>query len=257
MPRRVHYGVIAGGSGPANGFVPMGSKWTTRKCDLRNCNQHENLTKCSQCRTALYCSKECQRADWKRHKIYCQMTTRFPPAADPDTGGEPQVQRHLRLWTSRFNDSLMCAIIVALDLHKHPENLDKFGLVVTLRPRVHPEAGSRFSLISAEIGTLSGLMEIVVERQLLQARGADVRPNVAELHQQHRDQQKRATGGTEDYAAVMIIVQNGEDDRMDIRFKPVCIYKHLVRSLASHNIDWYASLEYQVNHDVPSQERVR
>lgn len=145
------------------------------------------------------------------------MTTRFPPAADPDTGGEPQVQRHLRLWTSRFNDSLMCAIIVALDLHKHPENLDKFGLVVTLRPRAHPEAGSRFSLISAEIGTLSGLMEIVVERQLLQARGADVRPNVAELHQQHRDQQRRETGGTEDYAAVMIIVQNGEDDRMDIR----------------------------------------
>lgn len=29
------------------------------------------LQKCARCQTALYCSKECQREDWPRHKIEC------------------------------------------------------------------------------------------------------------------------------------------------------------------------------------------
>ncbi|KAJ7901077.1 hypothetical protein B0H14DRAFT_1363553 [Mycena olivaceomarginata] len=31
-----------------------------RVCDLRGCKNHKNLRKCTRCRTARYCSKECQ-----------------------------------------------------------------------------------------------------------------------------------------------------------------------------------------------------
>lgn len=32
----------------------------------------ETMKKCSQCKTARYCSTECQKADWKQHKPICE-----------------------------------------------------------------------------------------------------------------------------------------------------------------------------------------
>lgn len=38
-----------------------------------NCGtKSENMKKCSQCKSARYCSSECQRADWKKHKKICK-----------------------------------------------------------------------------------------------------------------------------------------------------------------------------------------
>jgi hypothetical protein len=136
------------------------------------------------------------------------MVTDFPPTADPRSGSEPPLQRHLRLWTARFENSLICAAIVALDLHRHPENIDNFGLVITLHPRPHAQAGSRFQLISALVTPLAETMKTLVGYQQAQARGADVGPNLAELHKQHREKKKQETGGMEDYAAVLAIAMN-------------------------------------------------
>jgi hypothetical protein len=34
----------------------------------------DNLKKCSQCKNAFYCSKECQKEDWKEHQpIYFEI----------------------------------------------------------------------------------------------------------------------------------------------------------------------------------------
>ncbi|RYP23402.1 hypothetical protein DL765_001107 [Monosporascus sp. GIB2] len=45
------------------------------KC--RNCNATESkkggrLLKCTRCRAAAYCSQECQRKDWKKHRMECK-----------------------------------------------------------------------------------------------------------------------------------------------------------------------------------------
>src|SRR6218665_1278061 len=37
-------------------------------CRLEN----SKMKKCTKCKSAAYCSRECQRADWKRHKTECQ-----------------------------------------------------------------------------------------------------------------------------------------------------------------------------------------
>ena len=38
----------------------------------RNCFKQENIMKkCAQCRGVYYCSKQCQREDWVRHKLTC------------------------------------------------------------------------------------------------------------------------------------------------------------------------------------------
>jgi|TARA_B110000977_G_scaffold38255_1_gene51430 hypothetical protein len=44
---------------------------TERPCAAPSCHKHGEK-KCSQCRAAYYCCKECQTADWKRHKKICR-----------------------------------------------------------------------------------------------------------------------------------------------------------------------------------------
>lgn len=50
-------------------------KWT-RSNTIRRCQycfkNDVKLSKCSSCNVVHYCSKECQKEDWKMHKIYCK-----------------------------------------------------------------------------------------------------------------------------------------------------------------------------------------
>ncbi|KAJ6472281.1 hypothetical protein C8R47DRAFT_1221788 [Mycena vitilis] len=228
-------GVIAAEGSQAENTVPrLPTKWTTRTCDLLDCKKYEDLHKCIQCKIAMYCSKECQRADWKRHKPYCQMVTNSPPATDPETGGEHAFQRHLRLWTARFNGSLVCASIVAMRLNKRPSNIDNFGLVVTLQPRPHAEAGARFRLVSAVLTPLREMQALYMPGQLVQ------------MHEQHRDELKAETNGLQ----VARRVAN--------RASPVCVSKKMVRSarLTDPTLDWYISLKMQVDGNLPTQQIV-
>uniref|UniRef100_A0A4W5RN80 hypoxia-inducible factor-proline dioxygenase n=1 Tax=Hucho hucho TaxID=62062 RepID=A0A4W5RN80_9TELE len=39
-------------------------------CEL--CGKMENLLKCGRCRNSFYCSKEHQKSDWKKHKLFCK-----------------------------------------------------------------------------------------------------------------------------------------------------------------------------------------
>lgn len=36
------------------------------------CNRKEGLHKCGRCRVRFYCSQNCQKADWPKHKLECQ-----------------------------------------------------------------------------------------------------------------------------------------------------------------------------------------
>ncbi|KAJ7086799.1 hypothetical protein B0H15DRAFT_950311 [Mycena belliarum] len=275
----LRYGVIAGEGTGAENTMPQ--QWTTRMCDLRDCENHTNLKECARCKTAMYCSKECQKADWAHHKPMCKLGSDFPPATDPETGGEPALQRHLRLWTARFNGSLVCATIVALELNKHPENIDKWGLLINLQPRPHNEAGSRFALVSAVVTPMPQLADLM-SLQSLQAQGPNTGPGVMELHKQHRDALKKRSAGQEDYATVIVVARNAGPHTlpggmsMEIRrvaflldlscmttsyhrFKPIQVHRKLVRSaqLNDSTLDWHLSLKTQVEHDMPNQTIVQ
>jgi splicing suppressor protein 51 len=45
-----------------------------RKREPENATREQKLLKCSRCQDTLYCSRECQVADWKRgHKVKCKL----------------------------------------------------------------------------------------------------------------------------------------------------------------------------------------
>ena len=51
-----------------------GSGEAVRKCGRPSCSRTDDLARCVACRAILYCSKKCQVADWKRHKITCRAS---------------------------------------------------------------------------------------------------------------------------------------------------------------------------------------
>lgn len=46
-----------------------------KQCHHPTCGQMKKMKKCSGCEKAYYCSPECQKADWKRHKAECRSKT--------------------------------------------------------------------------------------------------------------------------------------------------------------------------------------
>jgi hypothetical protein len=46
----------------------------------------ENNRRCSSCNIAYYCDRDCQRADWPRHKPLCAQWKTTPPSADDIAG---------------------------------------------------------------------------------------------------------------------------------------------------------------------------
>jgi len=51
-------------------FAPPDHKYI--QCDARGCGKSSPQMRCSSCRLVYYCSKECQKQDWREHKIQCR-----------------------------------------------------------------------------------------------------------------------------------------------------------------------------------------
>jgi len=78
---------------------------TTPKC--ANCAKTKsdsglNLKSCAKCQTTKYCSRECQKADWKKHKKVCASNTasmhgasNIPPPGSTATGSSARPSKGL------------------------------------------------------------------------------------------------------------------------------------------------------------------
>ena len=51
---------------------------TSPNIGCSTCGQLTPMMKCGRCQTTRYCSTDCQKADWKEHKIYCGMPSLVP-----------------------------------------------------------------------------------------------------------------------------------------------------------------------------------
>nr|XP_046187485.1 egl nine homolog 1-like isoform X2 [Oncorhynchus gorbuscha] len=56
-------------------------------CEL--CGKMENLLKCGRCRNSFYCSKEHQKADWKKHKQFCKEAEKPQSQPQPESTQQP------------------------------------------------------------------------------------------------------------------------------------------------------------------------
>ncbi|KAH9937669.1 uncharacterized protein B0H18DRAFT_971679 [Fomitopsis serialis] len=87
----------------------------------------ESIKMCSGCKTMGYCSKECQRADWKDHKPNCRGAQTGVPAPSRN----PVIKVGERM---AQDPDIMCLIdgilIYTLDLINHPENAAEYAVAI-------------------------------------------------------------------------------------------------------------------------------
>ncbi|KAE9405095.1 hypothetical protein BT96DRAFT_988648 [Gymnopus androsaceus JB14] len=205
--------------------------------------------------------------DWERHKSSCKLYTEVGNSAS----NESKLQRHLRLWTARFDSSLTCAIVPALDLQNNPTNIDTHGLIIRLQPRKHSESGSRFTLQSATVVPMAQL------KLLYEAAGGNA---VFQEHARQRAALQKKSGGREDYATMLVIAQNTGDDAFpgdrfdtDMRcghlpwifyalpnqllssFKPIFLTISFIQSpqFRDPSLAWRETLMIQVENDIPNR----
>lgn len=62
------------------GLFPSTSNMEASRCII--CNKAD-VQACSSCKAVKYCSKSCQKADWKSHKLLCKAFTEQPPRPSP------------------------------------------------------------------------------------------------------------------------------------------------------------------------------
>lgn len=108
--------------------------YTHTQC--HNCfldKSHTSLFKCSKCKAAVYCSKECQAAAWKAHKAGCKTNSArlevlkdqmLEPAPNCKVPGQPTSATELvdamRTWTDKHRPVLANTLVGALRLHANP-----------------------------------------------------------------------------------------------------------------------------------------
>ena len=93
-----------------NGTKEQIESKSTGVCASQECSKPGNL-RCSGCRTVGYCSAECQKKDWKQHKVNCQKTapTGQDRASDqkPSSSGSRCKMRPEMNLTRQIQDEMM------------------------------------------------------------------------------------------------------------------------------------------------------
>ncbi|KAJ7466957.1 hypothetical protein FB451DRAFT_1560911 [Mycena latifolia] len=97
----------------------------TKAC--RTCGAREplvTLSRCNNCKYIYYCSRDCQRAHWKHHKIECREMAEqakkieLLSLTDPDAGKRAA---DWSLWCNANHPATQWGLIHALGLHRNPQ----------------------------------------------------------------------------------------------------------------------------------------
>ena len=86
MARRLAMTLLGNGSGDFDPTDTDGPRLEGIFC--ANCGRGNASKTCGRCMAQAYCSTECQRADWKRHKASCQSVEDLEASADAAKAAE-------------------------------------------------------------------------------------------------------------------------------------------------------------------------
>ncbi|KAJ6488129.1 hypothetical protein C8R47DRAFT_1126730 [Mycena vitilis] len=173
------------------------------------------MKQCAQCRTEYYCSPECQRADWSRHKPWCKMEARRAKEEQSyiDKGEiKHTVAEDFDKWRAAMGPLLFIWICThGLEVYKNPKNIQtKFVHLAVRERRKRPADPLKlFEYLSISVYDRSDLPRLVYGEA-----------GAAELNRQYRelDEQARARGK----AGTVLLVTTVSPPDGDVAHASIC-----------------------------------
>jgi hypothetical protein len=145
-----------------------------KKCHLPSCEKREGedgvaLNKCNQCKLVSYCSRECQRDDWKAHKGVCtppvslvESFWEFVEQAKKDHGLTALEYQKMHLTVNRMAGTLNSTNDTVGLSDNAATNLTRAVLVVLDRRLLQEGRGIRLTKLSVKRKKYEGAIAYVV-----------------------------------------------------------------------------------------------
>ncbi|KAJ7150914.1 hypothetical protein C8R43DRAFT_1005604 [Mycena crocata] len=93
----------------------------------RTCGAREplvTLSRCNNCKYIYYCSRDCQRAHWKHHKVECREMAALQDKIEEMSLTDPEGAKcaaDWQLWCNSNHDATQFGLVHALGLHRDPQ----------------------------------------------------------------------------------------------------------------------------------------
>ncbi|KZV69536.1 hypothetical protein PENSPDRAFT_479157 [Peniophora sp. CONT] len=89
--------------------------------NCEKCSAFCKPRKCAKCQKVVYCSSECQKADWPAHKLVCKDLANSLKPSDHVFAKAVLKLAARTMGDQKFMEQLLSIAFMAMDLHKHPE----------------------------------------------------------------------------------------------------------------------------------------
>ncbi|KAF8202741.1 hypothetical protein K438DRAFT_1758055 [Mycena galopus ATCC 62051] len=140
---------------------------------LKSKGSGATLQKCGACLIDIYCSKVCQRAAWKTHKVKCAVNRANSHQIPATTAA---TLKALRAFTSKHRPTVAEAGVRALGVFADPSRAERDVLLILLRPRLDsPRIETSFWVTSASVVPLATFTKAEEMRGQLQMANAALR----------------------------------------------------------------------------------
>ncbi|KAJ6461360.1 hypothetical protein C8R45DRAFT_532350 [Mycena sanguinolenta] len=96
---------------------------------------------CAQCKTLYYCGRDCQRADWTRHKAWCKAPAERLERQAEINGGLAEGFDAWRVAVGPMPFTWIC--VQGLAVFNHPDNFRTKFVVLSLRKRIESASTPR------------------------------------------------------------------------------------------------------------------